>query len=121
MRVSSCTQLWNNPKISDASYLGGDPELVISFDQSDVNDCPFKLEITDVTDSSSLIAANPFIFTLTQPVLTSLPTSPLIKTVASYGTLKILTDHSDETVYGHYRLRLDIVSQRYPAETQKQS
>ena len=97
---------------------------MISFDQSDVNDCPFKLEITDVTDPSNMITLNPVIFTLTQPVLADDPTdlgSPKRVSVSSAGTLKILTDHSDETVYGLYRLRLDIVSQRYPAETQKQS
>jgi len=80
--VSTCTQLWSNPNLSDASYLGGDPELVISFDSSDVNECPFKLEITDVTDSSSMAPPNPSIFTLAQPVLTSAPGDPKIVSVA---------------------------------------
>ena len=77
-----------------------------------------------MTDPGNTVTPNPLIFTLTQPVLTSNPSDPsdpMLVSVASSGTLKILTGYSDETVYGLYKLRLDVVSQRYPAETQMQS
>ena len=108
----------------DVQYLYGDPASVISFNSVSINDCPFKLEMVDVTDPMNEVSLKPELFMLTQPVLTDDPTdlgTPKSIIVHTYGSLTISMVTLDETLFGNYTLRLDIISQRYPSETQKQS
>lgn len=106
----------------DVQYISGDPASVISFNSVSVNDCPFKLEMVDVTDPVNEVSLKPELFTLTQPVLTDDPDDlgPLKSVIVqTYGSLRISMITLDESLIGNYTLRLDIISQRYPTETQK--
>ena len=86
--VSTCTQFWNNPILPNIVYTAGDPSVTSVFDQVDINNCPFKLRIVDVTDPSTPIDPNASIFTLTQPVLVNDPIDSLKVSVGSYGACK---------------------------------
>ena len=119
-----CTQFWTHTALPATNYVLGEPVLTISFDQVSINDCPFKLEIYDITDPSNTTMANTELFTLKQPVLTDDPAdlgSPKRVIVDSFGSLDVLGTELQESLSGNYTLRLDIISQRYPGETQKES
>lgn len=119
-----CTQFWTHTALPDTIYVLGEPLLTILFDQVSINDCPFKLKIQDITDPSNIIMPNTELFTLKQPVLTEDPTdlgSPKRVIVDSFGSLDVFGSALEESLSGYYTLQLDIISQRYPGETQKES
>ncbi len=55
-KLSTCSLNWlypPEPFSFDQSYRIGDPTQTISFDSVSIDDCPFELLVTDITDPAN--------------------------------------------------------------------
>ena len=123
-KLSTCSLNWlypQDPFSFDRSYNIGDPTETITFDSVSINDCPFELLVTDITDPANPVQPHTDIFTLIQPVLTADLSDSRQYSVSSYGKLEISIDALKSHLKGIYNLRLDIIAKRHPAETSKES
>ena len=86
---TSCVKRWRFPPYSfDSIYIKGDDELTIEFDEVDITNCPFELEVFNITDSD-MKPLNPRIAKLEPPKLVRDSTDSSLVTVADYARLII--------------------------------
>lgn len=94
--MSTCDKAWrfpSDPEAFDAIYVVGSDAISLPFDGVDLTDCPFRLSLFNITDSSSpATAVNADILTLTQPVLATDPLDAYLVSVAEPGKIVIQTD-----------------------------
>ena len=90
--ASSCTKRWRYPLGTpgfNSTYILAMEPLKIDFTGIDVTDCPFRLEIHDLSDVDNPIAVNDTVFKLLQPELVQNPTDSMQVSILRYGLLLV--------------------------------
>ena len=76
IQASTCTKKWRFPLVPptfDSKYVVAADPLKILFNKLDVMNCPFRLDIEDVTDPDYPVPVNSTVFNLVQPQLVENP------------------------------------------------
>ena len=89
--TTSCSKRWRYPPAPfsfDSIYVIGTDELVIEFYEVDITNCPFILQVMNIT-SGDVKPLNPKIATLVEPVLITDTLDPNLIVVSDYASLII--------------------------------